>query len=607
MSNSKPITELDFFTVKNQLKEFMKGQTQFLDYDFEGSNMSVLLDVLAYNTFQNNYYTNMALSEMFIDSAQLRNSLVSHAKELNYLPRSIRASRAQVQVDFTNVVQLAGNDLLPSYLIIPEYTKFIGRKAGKSFTFTNDYAITVTPDENNQYCFTGLDIYQGKVVTEEFTVTTNDAQRFVISNENVDTDSVRVFVRQNIDVNSNRDEYVYRDGIFGVKTTDKVFYIQPGLDSKYEIDFGSDVFGYQPKPGEVVVVTYRVTNGEDANGVFTFEADAININGKAYNVTVTTISTSSGGAPQESNESIRKFAPKALQVQDRAITESDYEVLLKTNFPEIQAVSVYGGETLEPPRYGKVVVSVDTQNAQGVSDNLAQIYARFLRERSPLSIEPIVVSAQFMNVEVVSTIYYNTKNTDTPASSIKSFVIDAIQSYSDTSLNQFGKTLRFSKLLNAIDAADENIVSNNTRVRAVIDVVPNLSVNESYTINFRNRLQIDQLSLTTSKTTDYEPAIKSTVFVLNNNTGFLQDNGLGIIQFVRSTNNNTFTIINNNIGTVNYATGEVKINNIIVNSFTGSAIKIYANTDRSDIVSPKERILAIRPSDVSVNVIGIRE
>lgn len=295
MSNANPITELDFFQVKDQIKTYLKGQSQFLDYDFEGSNISVLIDILAYNTFQNNYYTNMALSEMFLDSAQLRNSVISHAKELNYLPRSIRASRAQVQVDFSNVAQVS--DPLPSYLIIPEYTKFIGRKSGQTFTFTNDYSVTVVPAANNVYCFTGLDIYQGRMVTEEFVVTNNNSQRYVISNENVDTDSVRVYVRENISADSSVEEYKYREGIFGVKTTDKVFYIQPGLDSKYEIDFGQDVFGYEPVPGQVIRVTYRVTNGEDANGIFTFTADAIDNNGLSYNVTVTTIAPSAGGAP----------------------------------------------------------------------------------------------------------------------------------------------------------------------------------------------------------------------------------------------------------------------------------------------------------------------
>ena len=605
MSNSNPITELDFFAVKNQLKEYLKGQSQFLDYDFEGSNMSVLLDILAYNTFQNNYYTNMAMSEMFLDSAQLRNSIISHAKELNYLPRSIRASRARVQVDFTNVAQVS--ETLPSYLTIPAYTKFVGRKSGQTFSFTNDHSVTVTPDSNNLYCFTGLDIYQGKILTEEFTVTNNDSQRFTLSNENIDTDSIKVSVRENVDSNSNATEYLYKDGIFGVKTSDKVFYIQPGLDSKYEVAFGSDVFGYEPKAGEVVVVTYRTTRGEEANGILTFTADAIDIGGNAYSVTVTTMAQSEGGAPQESNNSIRRFAPKAIQVQDRAITESDYEVLLKTNFPEIQAVSVYGGESLSPPRYGKVVVSVDTQNAQGVSDNLSQIYARFLRDRSPISIEPIVVSAQFMNIQVNCTLYYNTKTTDTPASSIKGLIIDAIQNYSDNSLNEFGKTLRFSKLLNAIDSADNNIMSNDTTIRAIIDFTPEIATSTSYAINFKNKLQKDQLSEQLSQISDYEPAIKTSLFTLNTDSGFIQDNGRGVLQFVTATNAGTFTVINRNVGTVNYDTGEVRIDNIVVNDFVGSAIKVYAHTTSSDIASPKERILAIRPADLTVNVIGTRD
>ena len=605
MSDKSPITELDFFEAKEQLKTFMKGQSKFLDYDFEGSNINVMLDVLSKNTFQNNFYTNMAFSEMFLDSAQLRDSVVSHAKELNYLPRSIQSAKATILVDFVNVQEVVGEgNLLPSYIKVPKFTKFTGRKSGLAFTFMTIEDYTIFPDVSDKYCLTGIEIFEGKLVTEEFTVTSDENQRFILSNTNVDTSTIRVSVRENSSTLSTSEEFIVKGGIFGVRASDKIFYLQPAQEEKYEIDFGKNVFGEQPKAGSVVELTYLTSNGQESNGIESFSASSISFGGNTYDISVTTVSKAVGGSSEETIESIKKFAPKSIQIQDRAVTESDYEILLKNKFPTIQTVSVYGGEELDPPRFGRVIVSVDVNNAEGSSENDKIAFANYLKERSPLSIEPIVISPQFMHVDVDSTIYYNTGTTERSPNAVRSDIITSILNYSTNTLNQFAKTMRYSKLLSIIDSSDTNIISNDTKVRAVIELQPNTSPS-NYIINFKNELLRD--TLTTLNFIDYTPALYSSVFTHDNDLGFIQDDGNGILRIVKTGDDGSFITLHQNIGTIDYVTGKINIVNLAVPSFKGGALKLFANTKSSDIKSPKERIVSIRSSDVNIKVIGTKD
>ena len=605
MSNKTTITELDFFEIKDQLKAFMKGQSKFLDYDFEGSNMSVLLDILSYNTFQNNFYTNMAFSEMFLDSAQLRDSVISHAKELNYLPKSIQSSKATLFIDFVNVSEVTGEgNLLPSYLKIPKFTKFTGRKSGEAFNFITLEDYTVFPDSQDKYCLTGIEVFEGKLVQEEYTVTSDDKQKFVLSNENVDTSTIEVHVRENTNVSAKKEEFIKKDGIFGVQKADKVYYIKPTKGNRFEIEFGRDVFGEQPLAGSVIEVSYLVSKGAESNGIQAFSGSSISFDGNSYDISITTVSKATGGSAEESTESIRRFAPKSIQIQDRAITESDYEILLKNQFPQIQTVAVYGGEELDPPRFGRVIVSVDVNNAEGSSENDKIAFANYLKERSPLSIEPIVVSPEFMHVNVESTIYLNVDKTEKSPNAVRSDIITSILNYSNTSLNEFAKTMRYSRLLSAIDGADTNIISNDTKVRAVIELEPSKTAS-NYTINFKNELVKD--SLTTTNSLEYTPALYSSVFTHDDDQGFIQDNGNGILRIVKTATDGSFIVLHQNVGTIDYTTGKINIVNLAVPSYTGSALKFFANVKSSDIKAPKERIISIRSSDVDITVIGTKD
>ena len=288
------------------------------------------------------------------------------------------------------------------------------------------------------------------------------------------------------------------------------------------------------------------------------------------------------------------------------MTESDYEILLKNKFPEIQAISVYGGEELTPPRFGRVVVAVDVQNAEGVSDNNKNTYYEFLKERCPIGIEPIIMSPEFMFLNVDAKVYYNTKKTTASESDIRTAVKNAILSYSDANLSDFKKTFRFSKLGYQIDNADANILSNDTEVLAIIPINPVLNTTASYVLNFRNSLIIDH-PLTAGETlADHKPAIKSSQFTYNGRTAFIQDDGKGVLQIIRSTTTG-FVYLNRNIGSVNYATGRVVISKLNVSAYNGSDLKIYGRTLSKDIVAPKDRIITIRDSDINISVFGIRE
>lgn len=582
------ISELDFNQIKAQLKSFLQGQTQFADYDYDGSNMSVLLDILAYNTFQNNFYTNMALGEMFLDSAKLKSSVVSHTKELNYLPRSYRSSIAKINISFSPSDS-------PVAITIPKHTKFTTTLDGTTYTFLTDEANIVTPVDG-VYSITDVSVYEGRIVKEYFDVTAST--KYELSNKRLDTNSIEVVVYDSNVAGAVSNTYTHKPNLFGVNATDKVYYLQAFKEDQYEIYFGQNSFGYEPQIGQVVEVTYRVSIGEDANNAKTF-ASVGSIGG--YVPTVTTQSISSGGAEQESLESIKFYAPKSIQIQDRAVTESDYVNLMKSNFSEIQAISVFGGEELDPPRYGKVFVSIDTTQGDGVSEGLKEVYERFLLERSPLTVYPEVISAEFLYAELISTVYFNINVSDATPGEIESVVRNAISSYNTTYLNDFNKNLRVSRISRAIDDSHPAIVANDTEIRMIADFVPTVGLASTITVNFKNHLIIDHPLTLDEDPNIHRPAIRTSSFTYNGKTAYIQDNGRGTLQILTNTVSG-FTLLDEDVGTVNYVTGRVTITGINVSAFSGNAIKIYARLEGRDIVGPKDRVLSIRNADVEINV-----
>lgn len=584
-------TNLDFENVKASLKSYLKAQDRFKDYDFEGSNMNVLMDVLAYNTFQNNFYTNMAISEMFLDSAQIKDSVVSHAKELNYLPRSRRSANANLRVQFFPTDT-------PSTITIPRKTKFTARCGSTTYSFYNDKAYTARAT-NGQYVIEDVVVFEGRYIDEFYEVSGISDQKFITNNANIDTESIKVYVKANSS-STTEEEYLYKSNIFGVDSLDQVFYLQPVAGNRYEVVFGNNQFGKQPTNGNVIRIEYRVTNGVEANGIQT-----INLENQISGIssTETVVSKSQGGAERESIDSIKFYAPKSIQIQERAVTESDYEVLLKNQFPEIQAISAYGGETLNPPQYGRVIISVDVQDSDGVSEKAKTEYTSFLSSRAPLAIEPRIVSAEFIYISIDARVYYDTGKTSLTADGIETLVRQALLNYSKTNLEDFNRDVRFSKLASAIDNSNPAILSNDISARAIIDFNPVLGSPTSKAFTFGNGLYLDPPLDLNDDINLHQPAIKSSEFIYDGKTAFLQDDGRGVIKVI-SSQPGGFVYLKNDGGTVDYDTGEVVINPIVVDSYTGSSIKLIGKTRCGNVFGLRNRIVLIRDEDINITVVG---
>ena len=577
-----PITNLDFSQTKEELKTFLRSQSRFKDFDYEGSNMNVLLDVLSYNSFYSNYYYNMAISEMFLDSASQRNSVLSHAKELNYLPTSRRSSSVRVSIVVTAATLEAGPS---NFFTIPKHTAFIGRCGNKTYTFITDKVQVATRSSSNstQYIVTNVDLYEGRMLTE---VISSDST--TLSNPNIDTRSLDVVV--------NGESYVYKTDIFGVGANDKVFYLQPENDGNYSIQFGQNKFGIQPTITDSIAASYRISAGPDANGVNSLTLGSF---GGASSISVVLNSISSGGSQSEDIESIRTFAPKALQVQERAITKRDYETLLRARFPNIEAISVYGGDEVDPPQFGKVIISVDVTGGEGAADYEIANFKNYLKDKTPLTIEPIFLSAKFMQVEVVVSVSYDSNLTTKSSSQIQSEVAAAILSYQNTNLNDFNRTLLQSNLAATLDALDVSIQSTDITSKPIIEYVPTIGTISNPSFTFESVLNTPYAFDAITGFTSFKPAISSSQFTVDGSAVTLKDDGLGNIMLVTD-GTDTPTVFKSSVGTVNYATGIVKLTSLSIDSYVGNAIKITASTLNKDIKPPKDRIITIRSEDVTV-------
>ena len=590
MANISPVQDLDFFETKTALKNYLSNQDRFADYDFEGSNMNVLLDLLAYNTFYNNYYYNMAISEMFLDSAQERNSMISHAKELNYLPRSRRSAKAVVTFNIT--ATQSGN-----FFVIPKDTKISGKCGNVTFTFLTEKAYTAVttqvatdPLTPRLYTIANVEVFQGRLITE-----TLDISDTTLSNKMIDTRSLYVEV--------NEEEYVYKTDIFGITATDKVFYLQPEEDEKYSLQFGQDKFGKQPTAGDTITAKYRISSAEEANGVTSMTSSGL---AGAANVSIVVTTPSNGGLSAETVESIRAFAPKALQVQERAVTTRDYEILLRNRFPNIEAISVYGGDEVDPPQFGKVIISVDVTGGEGAADFEIASFTDYLKDKTPLTIEPVFVPAKFLFVDTIVDVVFDPNITTKSASQIRSEVTSAITAYSTASLADFNKTLRQSRLAATLDAVDNSIISSSIFASPIIQYVPVLNTVSNPAFSYETALVQPYAFDATTGLSGFTPAVRTTKLTIEGTLVTLQDDGAGKMMAVTASTSSV-SVFKRSIGTINYTTGAIKLSNLIVDSYEGGAIKFIANSVAKDIKAPKDRIITIRGEDITVNVTTLTE
>lgn len=594
MATKLNITELDFASNKQQLINYLKSQSQFKDYDFEGSNLNVLLDVLSYNTYQNNFYTNMAINEMFLDSAVLPNSVVSHAKELNYLPSSRKSARASVRVTIRDTT------ITGQTITIPQFAAFKASFQGENYEFVTDKAYVAKKTETGVFVADNIELFEGQMLTsferEGYFVDEDGILTVILSNENADIDSLEVFVDAEFTEDANI--FTRKNDIFGVGPEDKVFYVEPYYDGRYKIYFGNNVFGIQPDEYEDIRVKYRICSGAEPNGasVFTIQITSTGT------TEVETIQAALGGADAESLEKIRYFAPKALQIQERAVTTSDYEVLLKQQFPEIKAVSAYGGENLNPPQFGRVAISVYLGEAEEtLSNTLVNTYLDYLADKTPLAIEPTFVPSEFVYGKITVRVNYNPKLTTKNSDFIAQLVRNTVQAYSEGTLDNFNTTLRLSNLSSNIDAADVSITSNAMTAKPIIEYTPDLNIKSNPIFKFGTPLVKPYPFRETNGFSEYKPSIVSGQFSVDNVCVYLQDDGIGNMQLVTSDLSNP-QIIDPTAGTVDYDAGDVKLINFRTDGFSGSAIQFIATTVYDDIAAPKGRIFAIRDDDVEVTL-----
>lgn len=596
-NTSLDIVGLDFETIKGNLVSYLKrSDSPFKDVNFEGSNISQLIDVLSYNTYMNSYYLNMVGSEMFLDTAQLRDTIISHAKELNYVPRSFTSAAAQISFEIYPTTSI-------NTLLIPKGTTFTTKIGSNNYTFSTEENLAYNSSSNGTIVVSNLDIYEGAYIVETYVYdSSNTSQRFVLSNPTIDTRSLTVRVLENNGANTV--SYNKASSFLGLSSNSLVYFLQAAENSQYEILFGDNVIGKKPLSGAVVVAEYRVCAGELPNGAAVFDIDGP-VQGQANISQITLLSAAAGGSVSESNESIKYNAPRAYQNQERAVTTSDYENILTQNFPEIQAISAYGGDEADPPQYGKVFIAVDIQNADGTPQLVKEKYYNFVKPRSPLSIDPVIVDPDFLFLEVTTDVQYNINVTTLKQSDIRALVLNSISNYNETNLADFKSTMRYSKFITVIDQAHESILSNSTNVVPYKKFTPTVGKEYTTTIIFGFPLTSNQTTAALMNETDFEHNIHTSSFIYNNTPAYLEDDGNGKIYLV-STALSTHTRIKE-VGNVDYARGVIVISNLNVDSYDGSFIKLYARPVSPDITSSKNVILQINDNDVTIAVNAIRE
>jgi len=521
----------------------------------------------------------MAISEMFLDSATQRNSVISHAKELNYMPTSRRSAATKATISVT------ASSISSNYFNIPKHTQFIGRCGNKTYNLITDKAYNAIRSTSNDsaYTVTDVDLYEGRMITE-----TLSSDQTTLSNANIDTRSLIVTV--------NGDVYTYRADIFGISATDKVFYIQPENDGNYSVQFGKNKFGSEPTITDSIIATYRVTAGPSANGISSLTSGGF---GGASSITISLNAITSGGAFAEDIDSIRTFAPKALQVQERAVTKRDYETLLRARFPNIQAISVYGGDEVDPPQFGKVIISVDVTGGEGAADYEITNFKEYLSDKTPLTIEPVFLPAKFMYVDVSVAVAYDNNSTNKSAAQLQIEVANAITAFQDTNLNDFNKTLRQSKLGAYLDALDISIVSSDIIAKPIIEYVPALDIASSPSFTFETALVQPYAFDAITGFTSFVSALRSSQFTVDSTPVIIQDDGIGNLMLVTD-NSDVPTVFKSSVGTINYTTGAVSLINLNVSSYVGKAIKFTVSSVNKDVKPPKDRIITIRAEDVTV-------
>jgi len=594
MATKLEISQLDFDGIKDNLKTFLSQQDEFTDYDFEGSGMNILLDVLAYNTHYLGYNANMLANEMYLDSADQRSSVVSLAKQVGYTPRSASSSKARINVLMNNATG--------STVTMSRGTKFTTTVDETNYSFVNNADVSISPLDG-VYQFSDLDIYEGTYLNYKYTANTSDKdQRFIIPNNNVDTTTLTVKVQESSS-DSTTNTYKLASGITNLDSTSKVYFLQEIENGRFEVYFGDGVLGEAIADGNIVILDYITCNRDEPNGATSFTLSGT-IDGFS-DVTITTQGVAAGGDAPETIKSIKYNAPRDYTAQDRAVTADDYKVLVKSLYANAQSVQVYGGEDAATPDYGKVYISIKAKSGSNLTEVTKTSLVQSLKSFAVASVTPVIIDPETTFITLETTFKYDSSATTKDVSTLETNVIEAITDYNTDTLENFTGMFRYSTVGKTIDGADSSILSNITKVKMYKYITPTLSSGLKYTLSFNNAFYNPHSEHNKSA----GGIVSSTGFKINNdsstNEHFLDDDGAGNIR-VYYLSGTTRIYTDSTFGTINYTTGEIILTSANITSISnvdGAAstqIRVTTTPSSNDIIPVRNQVLEIDTTNSTI-------
>ena len=609
-------TSLDFDQIKAQIKDFLRSNSNFTDFDFEGSNFSVLIDTLAYNTYINAFNANLVANESFLDSATIRENVVSLARTIGYVPRSRTAAIATVKIGDINLGTT--NDSTPRFLTLRSGLVCVGNTENTTYRFSMPDEITSTRVRDiGGTSFAQFDdpinIYEGTLLQRVYRVDTSQDQRFIIDSPGIDSSTLRVFVKGVSDVGLGR-KFSMVDNVLNLTKTSEIYLAQEVQDEKYEILFGDGLFGKKLENASVITARYIITDGEDGNGPsnFSFQGTFTKSDGTLFtpsdNVTLTTITNASNGAESEDVSTIKYFAPRLYSAQYRAVTPRDYETIIQKIYPQTESVAVVGGEELDPPKFGQVQISIKPKNGSFISDFDKSQIRNKLKSYSIAGINSEIVDLKILYVELDSTVYYNPSQVAS-ASNLRTDIIAALSDYANNiEINKFGGRFKYSKLNILIDRVDNGITSNITKVIIRRDLKALLNQFAQYELCFGNRFYINPAGFNIKSTGFTVNGFTQTAYITDvpnkDSLGNLDGSMKGVISIVAKNDRGQQVVIAKEAGMVDYKKGEVILNtiNITSTSAENNIIEVQAFPESNDVVGLKDLYLDFDVSNTTINM-----
>ena len=586
------VSELDFDNIKTNLKQFLGDQNEFADYNFDASAMSVLLDLLSYNTHYNAFYLNMIANEMFLDTASIRSSVVSRAKHLGYTPVSMKGAKAYVDLTIT-----PADD--PATIVIAKNTQFSAAVDGVAYTFCTSNSATVNVNANGIYTSANVELTQGIPLTHKYTANTSDPdQKYLLPNANTDTTTLTVKIQVSA-TSSDLHTYTAANDTTTVNSTANVYFLEEDEEGRYDITFGDGIIGRALVTGNIIVLSSLVADGDAPNGAKTFSP--VSGVGGYSNVIVSTITNAVGGAERDSINTIKFNAPKNYQAQNRAVTISDYKRLLERDYPAAESVIAWGGEEHDPPVYGKVYLAIKPQTGLSLSSSTKSYIAdTVLGGRNIVSITPEVVDPDYMYITITSTISYDSTRTTESAEEIKNSISNTVYQDGVNNLGLFANQFRYSPLIQQIDQTETSIESSLTSVKLRREITPILGSSTSYTLKFSNEIKHDS---------NTDVSVSSTRFSHNDDNGTLREDcelqdDNGILQVFRTSGADR-VVVANNVGTVTYGTGVVALTSFAPTAISDgtSELSVTVEPESNDVKPYREQILLIANSDISLSMV----